>query len=249
MTNCAWATWDSNPWSVSVSILIQAGNGGNGVSLTIQKHSNFRSATCACCCLGGPRTSCRDLAVAIETRVGLFSTINKGRVKSAYLLSQSSGSIKWHTPQGELLRVKCPKRRIQLKHWLLSYVYGSSSRLAHDSLGSRQQLLRKASPRCSWWQMASYLLACQMLLSSVWFPPFPPFPLLHFFSFTFYFTQISFFASLLPRLLHQAGCLTSLSSASVCSPADPAFSLVPTHLRARHRPCFLLYRSNSPSVK
>ena len=62
-----------------------------------------------------------------------------------------------------------------------------------------------------------------------------PFPSLHFFSFTFYFTQISFFASLLPRLLRQAGCPTSLSSASVCSPADPGFFLAPTHLRARHR--------------
>lgn len=79
--------------------------------------------------------------------------------------------------------------------------------------------------------------------------PFFRFPLLHFFSFTLYFTQISFFASLLPRLLHQAGCPTSLSSASVCSPADPGFFLAPTHLRARHRLCFLLYRSNSPSVK
>lgn len=56
--------------------------------------------------------------------------------------------------------------------------------------------------------------------------PFSIAPL--FLSLTFCFTQISFFASLLPRLLRQAGRPTSLSSASVCSPADPGFLLAPS---------------------
>lgn len=44
---------------------------------------------------------------------------------------------------------------------------------------------------------------------------------------SFVFTQISFFASLFLRLLRHVGCPTSLSSASVCSPADPGSLLAP----------------------
>lgn len=74
-----------------------------------------------------------------------------------------------------------------------------------------------------------YSLAFHILHSSVWFSFFLfPFPLHRCLSLTFCFTQISFFASLLPRLLRQAGRPTSLSSASVCSPADPGFLLAPS---------------------
>lgn len=131
--------------------------------------------------------------------------------------------------------MKCPKRRTWLKLCSLSYVYDSASGSACASLGFRQRLLRVVSPRCSWpWVLHGFITRLHVKGSFHLFG-FLPFPSLHFFSFTFYFTQISFFASLLPRLLHQAGCPTSLSSASVCSPADPGFFLAPTHLRARHR--------------
>lgn len=56
---------------------------GSGISLTDQKHSSFGSVMCACC-LGGSKTSCRDLAVIIETRAGLFSSISKGTMEPGY---------------------------------------------------------------------------------------------------------------------------------------------------------------------
>lgn len=66
----------------------------------------------------------------------------------------------------------------------------------------------------SWQRFACLLLACAssapLMLVRVSF-----FPLCHFFLFLspFLFMQISLFASLLPRPLHQAGCPTSLRSA------------------------------------
>lgn len=76
------------------------------------------------------------------------------------------------------------------------------------------------------------------------------FPLCHSFLFLppFVFTQISFFASLLLRLVRQAGCPNSLSSALVCPPAAPG-SFFSTCPRPRHTLCFLLYRSSSFQCK
>lgn len=123
--------------------------------------------------------------------------------------------------------MKWPQRRV------LSSAYGSSSRLVRDSLGSRQQLLRMASPRCSWlWILHNLILACISNTATTCLAFFLLFSLFRCTTFslslTFCFAQISFFASLLPRHLHQAGCPASLSSASLCSPAHPGFLLAPT---------------------
>lgn len=83
------------------------------------------------------------------------------------------------------------------------------------------------SQGCGWqWVLHDCFLSVFQVLSSiglVFFFLFFFFSLRHFFfsSHLFIFTQISFFASLLPRLPRRAGCPTSLSSAFVCSPADP----------------------------
>ena len=65
----------------------------------------------------------------------------------------------------------------------------------------------------------------------------------------FLFMQISFFASLLPRPLHRAGCPTSLSSAVCLFSSWPWFFLFTSCLRARYTLCFLLYRSSSFQCK
>lgn len=81
---------------------------------------------------------------------------------------------------------------------------------------------------CGWqWVLHDCLLVCVsgaviywfgFLFSFFFFFLIAP---LFFSSHLFIFTQISFFASLLPRLPRRAGCPTSLSSAFVFSPADP----------------------------
>lgn len=65
----------------------------------------------------------------------------------------------------------------------------------------------------------------------------------------FLFMQISFFASLLPRPLHQSGCPASLSPAVGLSSSWPSLCLLASCLRAGHTQCFLLYRSSSFQCK
>lgn len=100
---------------------------------------------------------------------------------------------------------------------------------------------------------ACLLLTCDSSAALICSFSFPVFCCATFFFFLFLppflFMQISFFASLLPRPLHRAGCPTSLSSAVCLFSSWPWFFLFTSCLRARYTLCFLLYRSSSFQCK
>ena len=104
-------------------------------------------------------------------------------------------------------------------------------------------------------QLAAGLHVCFSPAFQVLFPSvslvflFSIVPLFSLFLPPFLFVQISFFASLLPRPLHQAGCPTSLSSAVCLSSSWPRFFPLAPCPRARGTLCFLLYRSSSFQCK
>lgn len=111
-----------------------------------------------------------------------------------------------------------------------------------------------SSHSCDWQQVLHVCfspVSSAALICSLSFPVFSVVPLFFFFLFLppFLFMQISFFASLLPRPLHRAGCPTSLTSAVCLFSSWPWFFLFTSCLRARYTLCFLLYRSSSLQCK
>lgn len=106
-----------------ILILLGPFKAGNGISVTVQKYSSFRCMTCACC-LG---LSFRDLAIGIETRACLFSTISKWRVEPSHLQPSVATILPsakmWYSAGKTLLSVmKCPKGGFSLRLFLFCFL-------------------------------------------------------------------------------------------------------------------------------